>query len=119
MAHVVLPGEDPAGLPNPRFARSALPALLSRMRADGSHREPWQMVARLAGGAQVLSMKWLRGQARVGEANAWAVRDVLEEAGVTVGAHDLGGSLGRTVWFDPRDGGQIRVRAIGSGDRYL
>src|SRR6266571_75930 len=33
MAHVVLPGEDPSGAINPRFARSALPALISLMRA--------------------------------------------------------------------------------------
>jgi len=50
----------------------------------------------------------------------WAINGVpLAAAGVTLQAHDLGGSNGRSVWFDPREGGQIRVRAIGSSDRYL
>jgi len=45
--------------------------------------------------------------------------EALADAGVHVDAHDLGGSKGRSVWFDPRERGQIRVRAIGSTDRYL
>ena len=119
MAHVVLPGEDPMGAPNPRFAGSAVPALVSLMHAYGASGDPRRLVARFAGGAQVLALDRARGVARVGEANARAVRQALAEAGVSVHAHDVGGSSGRSVWFDPRDGGQIRVRAIGSADRYL
>jgi chemotaxis receptor (MCP) glutamine deamidase CheD len=56
---------------------------------------------------------------RIGEQNAKAVQEALALAGVEIQAHDLGGSKGRSVWFDPRDGGKIRVRAIGSGDQHL
>jgi chemotaxis protein CheD len=119
MAHVVVPGEDPNGAPNPRFARSALPALLSVMRAYGSHAGPQRLIARLVGGAQVLQQTGVRASASVGQANSLALREALDEAGVAVHAYDLGGASGRTVWFDPRDGGQVRVRAIGSDDRYL
>jgi chemotaxis protein CheD len=119
MAHVVLPGEDPTGAPNARFARSALPALLSLMHAAGVTTDPRRLVARLAGGAQVLSLEAVLGWSRIGDANARAVQEALAAAGVNVEAQDLGGSLGRSVWFDPRDRGQIRVRAIGSTDRYL
>ncbi len=119
MAHVVLPGEDPCGTANPRFARSALPALMSLMRAEGATADPRRLVVRLAGGAQVLVMDAIHWISRVGDANADALLDVLAEAGVDVEAFDLGGSLGRSVWFDPREGGRIRVRAIGSTDHYL
>jgi len=119
MAHVVLPGEDPAGKPNAKFARSAVPALLERMQAQGAGRDPRRFVARLAGGAQVLSMGGSGAMPRIGEQNARAVQDALAEAGVPVEAHDLGGSKGRSVWFAPRDSGHIRVREIGSSDRYL
>ena len=119
MAHVVLPGEDPSGVPNPRFARSAVPALLELMQAYGAAADPRKLVARFVGGAQVLALDRARGLARVGEANARDVRMALADAGVTVHGHDVGGSFGRSVWFDPRDGGQIRVRCIGSADRYL
>jgi chemotaxis protein CheD len=76
-------------------------------------------VAKLAGGAQVLTLGGSGSLPRVGEQNARAVQETLAAAGVEVRAHDLGGSKGRSVWFDPRDDGQIRVRAIGSSDRYL
>jgi chemotaxis protein CheD len=89
------------------------------MRDVGGGHDTRRVVARLAGGAQVLAMDAIRGWSRVGDANAEAVQQALAEAGVSIEACDLGGSLGRSVWFDPRDGGQIRVRAIGNPDRYL
>jgi chemotaxis protein CheD len=119
MAHVVLPGADPTGAPNAKFARSALPALIARMQAQGAGRDPRRFTARLAGGAQVLALGGSGSLPRVGEQNAKAAQEALAAAGVTVLASDLGGSKGRSVWFDPREGGKIRVRAIGSSDRYL
>jgi chemotaxis receptor (MCP) glutamine deamidase CheD len=56
---------------------------------------------------------------RIGEQNAAAVQEALAVAGVSVKAAELGGSRGRSVWFDPREGGQIRVRAVGSSEHYL
>jgi chemotaxis receptor (MCP) glutamine deamidase CheD len=82
------------------------------MQAEGAAPDPRRYVAKLAGGAQVLSLGGSGSLPRVGE-------EALAEAGVHVQALDLGGSKGRTVWFDPREGGRIRVRAIGSVDRYL
>jgi chemotaxis protein CheD len=117
MAHVVLPGSDPSGEPNPRFARSALPALLALMREQGAAADPRRLVARLAGGAQVLALDAARGLWRVGDANARAVQEVLADAGVNVEGFDLGGSSGRSVWFDPRDEGQIRIRSAGNIER--
>jgi chemotaxis protein CheD len=119
MAHVVLPGADPTGAPNPKFAGSALPALIARMQARGAGRDPRRFIARLAGGAQVLMLGGVGSLLRVGEQNARATQEALAASGVTLQAHDLGGSQGRSVWFDPREGGQIRVRAIGSNDRYM
>src|SRR5467141_2383078 len=114
MAHVVLPGADPTGAPNAKFAGSALPALVARMQAHGAGGDPRRFVARLAGGAQVLMLGGSGTVPRMGDQNAHATQEALAAAGVTVQAHDLGGSKGRSVWFDPRADGQIRVRAIGS-----
>jgi chemotaxis protein CheD len=119
MAHIVLPGIDPSGTANPRFARSALPALMALMSAEGATADPRRLVARLAGGAQVLIMDAVHGNARIGDANAQALVEVLAEAGVDIKGFDLGGALGRSVWFDPREGGRIRVRAIGCTDHYV
>src|SRR5919202_1330423 len=119
MAHVVLPGADPSGAPNPKFAKSALPALISLMQNEGAGPDPRRYVARLAGGAEVLAIGGTGKLPRIGEQNAIAVRESLEAAGVPIQASELGGTRGRSVWFDPREGGQIRVRAVGSTERYL
>jgi chemotaxis protein CheD len=119
MAHVVLPGGEASPAASARFAHTALPVLLARMRAKGGAPEPRRLIARLAGGALVLALEAIRGTSRIGVANAEAVHEVLDSAGIFVAAEDLGGTLGRSVWFDPRDGGRIRVRTIGSTDRYL
>jgi chemotaxis protein CheD len=119
MAHIVLPGADPSGAPNPKFARSALPALIALMQKEGAGPDPRHYVARLAGGAEVLAIGGTGKLPRIGAQNATAVRESLEAAGVPIQATELGGTRGRSVWFDPREGGQIRVRAVGSTERYL
>jgi len=119
MAHIVLPGEDPSGSPNPKYAQSALPALFKLMRANGASADQRKYVARLAGGAQVLKLGGSGSLPRVGDQNAQAIQAALADAGVRVHAHDLGGTQGRSVWFDPCEGGRIRVRAIGQPDHYL
>ena len=116
MAHVVLPGVDPLGHPNARFARSALPALLQAMGASGAGRDVRRYQARLAGGARILEMG---SPSRIGDKNVEAVKDALVAAGVKLVAEDVGGSKGRTVWFDPRDKGRIRVRAVGAEERHI
>ena len=119
MAHVVLPGIDPTGSPNPKFAQSVLPALVEHMRRAGSVADPRRFQARLAGGAQVLALGGSGALPPIGAQNAASVRQVLGDARVPVVGEDLGGKSGRTVWFDPRDGGRIRVRSVGGEERLL
>jgi chemotaxis protein CheD len=118
MAHVVLPGADPTGAPNAKYAGTALPALIARMQLQGAgdHR---RYVARLAGGAQILMLGGSGKLPRIGDLNSVAVQAALKTNGIPLKAADLGGSRGRSVWFSPGEGGQIRVRTIGSAERVL
>jgi chemotaxis protein CheD len=115
LAHVVLPGSDPADRPNARFAGNALPALLQALKAIGGASDPRRYQARLAGGAHVLTACL----PRIGEKNVEAVRAALAGAAVPIMAEHVGGGRGRTVWFDPRDGGRIRVRPVGGAEVHL
>ena len=114
LAHVVLPGSDPFDRPNARFAGTALPALLEALVAVGGSNELRRYKARLAGGANVLT--GASSLPRIGALNLVAVRAALASADICVVAEDVGGGRGRTVWFDPRDGGRIRVRSIGGAE---
>lgn len=114
MAHVVLPGYDPRHRPNARFAGSALPALLESLAAIGGSEDPRRYQARLAGGARVLAIG-----PRIGDQNVEAVRIALAKADVPIYGEHLGGENGRTVWFDPSDGGRIRVRIVGRGEIFV
>jgi chemotaxis protein CheD len=116
MAHVVLPGADPNQRPNPKFAGSALPALVEEMVSAGSGRDPRRFHARLVGGAQVLVIAGGGSLPRIGDKNAEAVQMALREAAIPVRAEQLGGGSGRTVWFDPREGGRVRVRTLKGSD---
>jgi chemotaxis protein CheD len=118
MAHVVLPGADPTGAPNAKYARTALPALIAGMQLQGAG-DPKRYVARLAGGAQILTLGGSGKLPRIGDQNSLAVQEALKTTGIPLQGSDLGGSKGRSVWFNPREGGHIRVRTIGSAERSL
>jgi chemotaxis protein CheD len=118
MAHVVLPGADPTGAPNAKYARTALPALIAGMQQQGAG-DPKRYVARLAGGAQILALGGSGKLPRIGDQNSLAVQEALKSSGIPLHGTDLGGSKGRSVWFNPREGGRIRVRTIGSAERSL
>jgi chemotaxis protein CheD len=119
MAHVVLPGADPAGKPNAKFAMSAIPALFDAMSAGGAARDVRRYQARLAGGARILAIGGSGSLPRIGDKNVEAVREALSSAGVEIVAEDTGGGRGRTVWFDPLESGRIRVRTVGADERHI
>ncbi len=116
LAHVVLPGTDPANQPNGKFAGNALPALLHALTAIGGAADPRRYRARLVGGAHVLAIGGSGSLPRIGDKNAEALRAALAAASVPVVAEDVGGGKGRTVWFDPHEGGMIRVRMVGGSE---
>ncbi len=119
LAHVVLPGRDPADAPNGKFAESALPALLQALQKVGGTADPRRYQARLAGGAHVLAIGGSGSLPRIGDKNVEAVKAALAAASVPLVGEHVGGGKGRTVWFDPRDNGRIRVRTIGGTEEHV
>ena len=106
LAHVLLP--EPAsgreGGPG-RFASTAVPALLQAMEQAGAARS--RIVAKMAGGASMFSGLSNSGIAAVGQRNAAAVRRALEQLGIPLVAEDVGGSWGRTIYVQARDGAYV------------
>ena len=111
LAHVLLP--EPAagreGTPG-RYASTAVPALLEEMLRAGAARE--RLVAKMAGGASMFAGLSSNGIAAVGRRNADAVKQALERLGIPVAGEDTGGTWGRTVYVQARDGSYVVTNVL-------
>lgn len=111
-AHVSLPsvslggGESKLNEANAgKFADAAPEHLLKLIERAGGNRH--RTVAKMAGAACMFgSATTTNGAARetIGDLNAEAVRRSLERLGLTLAASECGGSNGRKLFFDTRDG---------------
>jgi chemotaxis protein CheD len=104
MAHVLLPEPSIArDTSNPaKFATTAVPLLIERMRAAGATAS--RLDARLVGGASMFAALMSASSLNMGERNVAAVRVALEAAHVPVRAAEVGGEKGRSVRFIVAEG---------------
>jgi len=114
LAHVLLPNaalsasqDTPA-----KFASSALPVMLRRMRELGAHDG---IEARLVGGSSMFAPLLAAGSVSLGARNIAAARAACTAHGIPVVAEEVGGSHGRSVYFDVAQG-TLLVRSIANGD---
>ena len=118
MAHVLLPSpastldRDHPG----KYPESAVPRLLQEMRALGAQ---GPITARLVGGASLFgALLTARAVGSMGDRNVAASRDALAAAKVRVVGEFVGGTVGRSVYFDVASG-RVDVRSVRDGDRVL
>ena len=83
------------------FADTGIPALIREMMALGCTGGPKQMVAKIAGGSNVMDPKNVFS---IGKRNVLAVKKVLWKYGVSPRAEEVGGSLSRTVTVSAKNG---------------
>ena len=117
MAHVLLPNEALSiqrDMPG-KFASTALPAMLTRMRELGARDG---IGARLVGGSSMFGSLLLAGAPPLGTRNIAAARAACMAHGVPVVGEDVGGSHGRSVYLDVRKGALL-VRSLAKGDVAL
>lgn len=104
LAHAMLP--DPSNgrrhTPAGRFATTAVPALVEMMRDAGA--DPMRITARLAGGSSMFEALLSDQGRRLGSRNVEAAREALARLGTAIGAEDVGGSHGRSVYLRTADG---------------
>lgn len=114
-AHMVLPSGrgDQAGAEPGKYVETAVPYLLEQMEALGARRK--DVYAQAAGGARMLALSSLGD---IGARNIEATRKVLAELGIPLVAERLGGTHGRTLWWDLRTG-RATVRRVGHPDEVI
>ncbi|WP_133130493.1 chemotaxis protein CheD [Legionella yabuuchiae] len=98
VAHIMLPNSrNVQTITHPgKFANTALPELLKKMRAKGAKQE--QINALIFGGANMFPARDQRYT--IGKLNVEAVLHELKSAGIPVLARDIGGHSGRSIYFN-------------------
>jgi len=118
LAHIMLPWSYQAKnrTNKAKFADTGIQLLLENMLKDGADRR--NIVAKIAGGAQMFTYTSVSDMIRVGERNVEATKKVLQELNIPVIAEDTGGNHGRTIEFYSEDG-RLMIKTIGFGINYI
>ena len=119
LAHIMLPsGEISRGISHnqAKFADMALDMVLGDLRQDGisTHR----LIAKIAGGAQMFKFLGESDIMKIGLRNVQAVEENLKKHSIKMVAKDVGGSMGRTIVFDPATG-ELLIKTLGNGERVI
>lgn len=114
LAHIMLPSSQQARNSSyiAKFADTAIVKLVDDMVRLGALKT--QIVAKLAGGAQMFSFSDASEMMRIGSRNVAASKEVLESLRIPVIAEDTGGNYGRTIEINSENG-KLMIKTIGYG----
>jgi len=112
MVHVMLP--DSTKIKNnenrAKFADTGIEDLLQKVISQGAVRK--NLVAKIAGGAQMFAFKSDNDMLRVGDRNVEATKTKLKALQIPIIAEDTGKNSGRTIEFYPETG-ELLVKSVG------
>ena len=117
MAHIMLPtykgfeGQNIA-----KFADSAIIELVNQLSRIGASRGA--LVAKIAGGAHMFGRSQSNDMLKIGERNAAASLAILNQLRIPIQANDTGGTHGRTIELY-MDSGQLKIRTVGAGEKFI
>lgn len=118
MAHVMLPDSKTikSNQNKAKFADTALEELLGIMLREGAEKR--NLIAKLAGGAQMFDFDNMDDVFNVGKRNIQACKEFLINNGIPIIAEDTGNNYGRTVEFNAGDG-TFKIKTIGKGENFI
>lgn len=118
LAHIMLPSSTISinAVNRAKFADTAIIDLVDSMVSLGADIK--NIVAKLAGGAQMFSFTSANEIMRIGQRNVEASRLLLKEMRIPIISEDVGGNFGRTIELSSEDG-MLKVKTIGSGIKYI
>ncbi len=114
LAHIMLPSSQQARNNSniAKFADTAIVKLVGDMISLGAARS--QIVAKLAGGAQMFSFNDTSEMLRIGARNVSASKEALYLLGIPILSEDTGGNYGRTIEINSETG-KLMIKTIGHG----
>jgi chemotaxis protein CheD len=118
LAHVMLPSSEEIknNSNKAKFADTALDVLIDKMVSAGANRR--NLVAKMAGGAQMFNFNSQNDVLKIGERNAIASKKKLKELGIRILSEDTGGNYGRTIELNTENG-DLLIKTIGHGTRVI
>lgn len=118
LAHIMLPSslEIKNNSNKAKFADTAIDEMIKEMISLGAKKS--NLVAKLAGGAQMFKFSSQSDVLRVGYRNAEACKKKLREEGIRVKSEDTGGNFGRTIELNSEDG-DLTIKTIGHGIKVI
>lgn len=118
LAHIMLPDSTQArSVENPaKFADTGIMLMLADMIKLGASKA--NLVAKIAGGAQMFSFDKASDVMKIGERNAVSVREILKKNNIRLIADDTGGNYGRTVELNMATG-MFRIKTINKGEKEI
>ncbi|TAH69610.1 MAG: chemotaxis protein CheD [Anaerolineaceae bacterium] len=93
-----------------KFADTGIDSLIKDMVNVGASVR--NIVAKIAGGAQMFSFNNNLEMMRIGDRNVEATKDKLQKLGIPILAEDTGANYGRTIEFHP-DTGLLHIKSVG------
>lgn len=112
LAHIMLP--DSTKIINNsnkyKFADTGIDILIENMTDLGASKR--DLVAKIAGGAQMFSFSNNLDMMRIGDRNVIATKEKLEKLGIRLLAEDTGANYGRTIVFYPETG-LLHIKSVG------
>lgn len=118
MAHIMLPSSKAIRNNSnvAKFADTAIVKLVDDMVKNGARKN--RLISKIAGGSQMFSFSSKNDMMKIGERNAIAVKEMLNELGIPLKAEDTGGNYGRSIEFSSEDG-SLKIKTIGHGTHVL
>ncbi len=114
MAHIMLPSSTAVrnNTNRAKFADTAIDDLIKEMELLGAKRR--NLVCKMAGGAQMFKFSSANETLKIGQRNAIAVKNKVNDLQIKIKADDTGGNFGRTIELYS-ESGKLIVKTIGHG----
>jgi Chemotaxis protein; stimulates methylation of MCP proteins len=118
LAHVMLPNSQQARNNSniAKFADSAIIKLIDDMVKLGANKS--NIVAKLAGGAQMFSFSEASEMMRIGSRNVASSKEMLGQLKIPIISEDTGGNYGRTIELSSNNG-KLLIKTIGHGVKEI
>lgn len=118
MAHIMLPDSTKVKMNEnkAKFADTGIDLLLKQLEKAGTSRR--NLLAKIAGGAQMFAFRSNNDMLRIGERNVEATKELLKKLGIRIVAEDTGCNYGRTIEFYPETS-ELIIKAVGKEIRVI